>query len=989
MPRKFCLALFAAGVGSLGLVPGAHAAFRVGPNYRLNSDQSEFRGKDQVALAVDPGNPRHIVEVNANYLTEDCEATTSYDGGATWTAASTLSPPAAAAAETPFANSCFVGNHLAESMFQTVTFGTGQTVYTVSRTLRVDPAGGHSGASVLLFKSVDGGKTWAPGVIAMPGGASDKTGPYYELPTVTVDPGAGAAGADRVYTVAHETTGFGNSGPPCPVPTAPPPPAPQPAPSCPSVMTAVSNDGGASFSPVVQASPPGVAIAGPDSASPPVVNPDHSVSVAWRTLGYQGLIEVTRSTDAGRSWGAPVDATAVTAGGRVSPSHVTPSMPTGSSFPRLAGDKHNGNLYLVYGQGPDPGPTAPTGGYRGADHFINPDSRVYFQRSLDHGLTWSTPKLIDDNPAYPGSQTIETRHPSISVAPNGRIDIVWEDRRHWYQGPGERDCVHTHAFCDDARLGDTYYAYSTDGGRTFSPNIRISDRSHNNDVGFDYRFGTGWAFGPQAVALGNDQLLVGWMDSREGSFDNDNQDIYLAKVSFNAPSAIPQTAIDQSDPVALSVALSQFTYPGGGEGLLNSTFATRNGTRVVIVNSQDPASALAGSVLARANLAPVLLTPPGGLPASVKAEISRLDPAGAFLLGDSGQLSAQVNQDLLNAGIDQSQIVRLSANDAPSMAAQIAAQFDRRTPVEKAAGNPAFDAAVIANPASPDAGAAAALAAARRLPILYVSASSIPAATAAALSSLNIGKTLVIGGPQVVGDALLGGLPSPTRLGGPDQYATSHAVATESVARGLPGNIVYAADGTKPMDAALLGAAVGRLNGILVLSRGPLYATAPGTASADGLHAIDQLVLAGPAAPPFVSRFRVTNRKFAVRRTPTPLFGTAAASRRHEQGTTFQYTLSEAATARIVIVGRLPGRARGGSCVAPTAKLHRARRCTRIVAEGSLTRRSHPGANRVAFSGRIGSRALRPGGYEATLTVTDAGNRRSAPKRTSFTVVAR
>ena len=47
---------------SLAIVPVAQADVRVGENYRLESDPNPFRGKDQVALAVNPSNPNHIVE---------------------------------------------------------------------------------------------------------------------------------------------------------------------------------------------------------------------------------------------------------------------------------------------------------------------------------------------------------------------------------------------------------------------------------------------------------------------------------------------------------------------------------------------------------------------------------------------------------------------------------------------------------------------------------------------------------------------------------------------------------------------------------------------------------------------------------------------------------------------------------------------------------------------------------------------------------------
>jgi len=531
------------------------------------------------------------------------------------------------------------------------------------------------------------------------------------------------------------------------------------------------------------------------------------------------------------------------ANARAPTSHVVPAPWINSTFPRLAVDRsggpHSGNLYLVYNQGP-----APALGFQGADHFIDPDVDVYLQRSTNSGANWSPPKLINEGAPKPGSQTTQTRHPDVSVAPTGRVDIVWQDRRHWYQGPGERNCVHTHLACDDARLGDTYYAFSTDGGTNFSRR-RVSDRSHNNDVGYDYRFGTGWAFGPVSVPLGNQQLLVGWMDSREGSFDNDTQDIYLAKVDHDGPAAIPQEIVPSE-----SVGLSSLAYTGGGEGLLAGTFATRNGTRVVIVNESDVPGTLAAGVLARANLSPVLHSPASGLSNGVKAEVAKLNPAGAYVIGSEGSLSDQVVQDLAGAGVpnDQNQIVRLAGTDDAGTARLIAEQMDRRQPAEKAAGSPpAFDAAVIANPASPDASAASVLAAARRLPILYVNAGSVPPATAAALgsSSLDIDRTLVIGGPQWVSDGVVSQLPNPKRLGGADQYATSKAVVAESRERGLADNIAYVADGDSPMDGALLGAAAGRTTGLLLLAPEPLEANARAAAADMGLSGLlDRLILA-------------------------------------------------------------------------------------------------------------------------------------------------
>lgn len=67
--------------------------------------------------------------------------------------------------------------------------------------------------------------------------------------------------------------------------------------------------------------------------------------------------------------------------------------------------------------------------------------------------------------------------------------------------------------------------------------------------------------------------------------------------------------------------------------------------------------------------------------------------------------------------------------------------------------------------------------------------------------------------------------------------------------------------------------------------------------------------------------------------------------------------------------------------------MHKARKCTRIIVRGRLVRVSRQGRNSVAFSGRIGSRSLSPGTYQATLTGTDAAGNTSRGKTIMFKVV--
>ena len=121
--------------------------------------------------------------------------------------------------------------------------------------------------------------------------------------------------------------------------------------------------------------------------------------------------------------------------------------------------------------------------------------------------------------------------------------------------------------------------------------------------------------------------------------------------------------------------------------------------------------------------------------------------------------------------------------------------------------------------------------------------------------------------------------------------------------------------------------------------------------------------------------------------SPPPPKITAVRALAHPRGATLEYTLNEAATVRIVITGRLPGRKHGTSCLAPTKRLRHAKACIRTINFGTLTRTSHQGANTVAFSGRIGTKALKPGHYKATLTASSAAGT-SQSITVNFTIVA-
>jgi hypothetical protein len=124
---------------------------------------------------------------------------------------------------------------------------------------------------------------------------------------------------------------------------------------------------------------------------------------------------------------------------------------------------------------------------------------------------------------------------------------------------------------------------------------------------------------------------------------------------------------------------------------------------------------------------------------------------------------------------------------------------------------------------------------------------------------------------------------------------------------------------------------------------------------------------------PSISRLGMTRRRFKVGR-----------------GTTFTFRLSEAATAEIAIDRALAGRRVARRCRPAKRALRRRPRCTRYLRRGTLVRANlRPGAQRVAFSGRLGSDALHVGAYRATISATDRTGNRSRPVRVTFRVVRR
>lgn len=187
--------------------------------------------------------------------------------------------------------------------------------------------------------------------------------------------------------------------------------------------------------------------------------------------------------------------------------------------PSVAIDRDNGNLYLAWEQ-------------RGAEES---PANVFFMASTDNGESWTTAADITDDGE---DSEINQYLPGISVAPNGRIDVAWYDHRDDpFLSPEGIEEMGTTA---GERYWDVYYTYSNDGGETWADNIRITDRSVDNEVGSS--FSNQDIRGPIGVASTEDKALFTWSDARPGGPQEDIEDAYFTRARFPTETATEPAA---------------------------------------------------------------------------------------------------------------------------------------------------------------------------------------------------------------------------------------------------------------------------------------------------------------------------------------------------------------------------------------------------------------------------------------------------------------
>lgn len=152
---------------------------------------------------------------------------------------------------------------------------------------------------------------------------------------------------------------------------------------------------------------------------------------------------------------------------------------------------------------------------------------IYFCRSTDGGQTFEAPYVINDDT----SSTTHQFYSSINVAPTGRIDVSWYDRR-----------------SDSLNLNTDYYISSSyDYGQSFGVNARISGMSTDFSTVGDLN--NGFGIGEYNMVLSTDNYIIPvWADGRNNDGD---LDIYTAFVEKNSLSIEKLSSVNRSFNIAM------------------------------------------------------------------------------------------------------------------------------------------------------------------------------------------------------------------------------------------------------------------------------------------------------------------------------------------------------------------------------------------------------------------------------------------------------
>lgn len=256
------------------------------------------------------------------------------------------------------------------------------------------------------------------------------------------------------------------------------------APAGEQILFAGSTDGGNTWS-----APLALSTLGNHQAAMPAVGPEGDLYVCWIDRGTSQIL-ITRSQDGGQTFANPVSG-----GGAVQTIVQIPAVMNGNiranSFPSMVVDSDDGQIYITYAA------------QVGADH-----ADVFLTVSKDKGKTWSAPVRVNDD-----TTTTDQWMPSVAVTEEGTVGVMFYDRRN---DPGSNLNM------------DVYLAISTNHGKSFHPNQRITTMSFPPAVNFDPGIAWDYMGDYNQMVAREERFHMVWGDNRDLVGARHDPNVYYA-----------------------------------------------------------------------------------------------------------------------------------------------------------------------------------------------------------------------------------------------------------------------------------------------------------------------------------------------------------------------------------------------------------------------------------------------------------------------------
>lgn len=208
---------------------------------------------------------------------------------------------------------------------------------------------------------------------------------------------------------------------------------------------------------------------------------------------YPGKFQLVlaRSDDSGETWTESVVEDALTPSERFIV-FIPPS-------PSLAVDSDSGHVYVSF-------------------HDSRMGDRDVWVWTSEDGSEFTDAVRVNDTAERDGSSQYL---PKIAVAPNGRLDVVYYDRR----------------ADDEDVMNEVSFQFSLDDGRSFSQRLLLSDGAFDSTIGFGSQRDLPDLGSRLALLSTVDKSLAVWADTRAGTEASGKQDLVRGLVAF---SRVPQ-----------------------------------------------------------------------------------------------------------------------------------------------------------------------------------------------------------------------------------------------------------------------------------------------------------------------------------------------------------------------------------------------------------------------------------------------------------------